>query len=86
MTKISLLPGYQKIHTAIVELLEEARHTATRSVNSIMSATYWEIGRRIIEFEQGGAARAEYGATLIARLAEDLTTNFGRGFSRQNIQ
>jgi predicted nuclease of restriction endonuclease-like (RecB) superfamily len=80
------ITGYKNIHTAIVELLEKARHTASRSVNSIMSATYWEIGRRIIEFEQGGATRAKYGATLISCLAKDLTARFGRGFSRQNIQ
>jgi predicted nuclease of restriction endonuclease-like (RecB) superfamily len=78
--------GYKNIHTAIVALLEAARHGATRSVNSIMSATYWEIGRRVVEFEQDGTARAEYGALLIARLAKDLTGRFGRGFSRQNIQ
>jgi predicted nuclease of restriction endonuclease-like (RecB) superfamily len=51
-----------------------------------MTATYWEIGRRIVEFEQGGEKRAEYGEGLMARLADDLTTRFGRGFSRQNLQ
>jgi len=51
-----------------------------------MTATYWEIGRRIVEFEQGGEKRAEYGEGLRARLADDLTTRFGRGFSRQNLQ
>lgn len=50
-----------------------------------MTATYWEIGRRIVEFEQGGQERAEYGQALIERLAEDLGTRFGRGFSRQNL-
>jgi hypothetical protein len=50
-----------------------------------MTATYWEIGRRIVEFEQGGADRATYGDTLIERLAKDLTQRFGRGFSRQNL-
>ena len=51
-----------------------------------MTATYWEIGRRIVEFEQGGEKRAEYGEGLMARLADDLTARFGRGFSRQNLQ
>jgi hypothetical protein len=50
-----------------------------------MTATYWEIGRRIAEFEQGGAERAAYGDALVERLAEDLTQRFGRGFSRQNL-
>ena len=70
----------------IAELLEAARHSAARSVNALMTATYWEIGRRIVEFEQGGEKRAEYGQALLARLADDLTARFGRGFSRQNLQ
>lgn len=80
------ITDYKNIHADIVDLLENARHSASRTVNSIMSATYWEIGRRIVEFEQGGSSRAEYGALLISRLAGDLTAKFGRGFSRQNIQ
>lgn len=55
-------------------------------VNSVMTATYWEIGRRIIELEQGGRKRAKYGIQLIERLAIDLTERFGRGFSEANIQ
>ena len=70
----------------IAELLEVARRTAARTVNALMTATYWEIGRRIVEFEQGGEKRAEYGEGLMARLADDLTARFGRGFSRQNLQ
>ena len=50
-----------------------------------MTAAYWLIGRRIVEFEQSGEDRAEYGAVLMERLAEDLTGRFGRGFSRPNI-
>ena len=51
-----------------------------------MTAAYWMIGRRIVEFEQSGEKRAEYGTALIKRLETDLTQRFGRGFSRQNIQ
>ena len=61
-------------------------HAAARSVNAVMTATYWEIGRRIVEYEQGGKARAGYGEALITRLAGDLGRRFGRGFSRQNLQ
>jgi predicted nuclease of restriction endonuclease-like (RecB) superfamily len=50
-----------------------------------MTATYWEIGRRIVEFEQSGKPRAEYGEEVLKRLADDLTTRFGRGFSRFNL-
>jgi hypothetical protein len=70
----------------IADLLEAARRTAARTINALMTATYWEIGRRIVEFEQGGEKRAEYGEGLMARLADDLTARFGRGFSRQNLQ
>jgi predicted nuclease of restriction endonuclease-like (RecB) superfamily len=70
----------------IAELLEAARRTAARTVNALMTATYWEIGRRIVEFEQGGEKRAEYGEELLQRLARDLSGRFGRGFSRQNLQ
>jgi predicted nuclease of restriction endonuclease-like (RecB) superfamily len=69
----------------IAELLEAARRTAARTVNALMTATYWEIGRRIVEFEQGGEKRAEYGEALLQRLAQDLNAKFGRGFSYPNV-
>jgi predicted nuclease of restriction endonuclease-like (RecB) superfamily len=72
--------------SGVAGLLEEARRSAARTVNAIMTATYWEIGRRIVEYEQGGEARAGYGTSLIKRLSEDLSARFGRGFSRQNVQ
>ncbi|HVE44211.1 MAG TPA: DUF1016 N-terminal domain-containing protein [Gammaproteobacteria bacterium] len=83
--KVLAIKGYKNIHADIVELLEKSRYHATRSVNSIMSATYWEIGRRIVESEQSGASRAKYGDLLIERLATDLTSRFGRGFTKSNI-
>jgi predicted nuclease of restriction endonuclease-like (RecB) superfamily len=86
MAKPKLPTAYGDVHTGIVELLESARRAAVRSVNALMTASYWEIGRRIVEFEQGGRGRAKYGEALIERLAEDLTHRFGRGFSRQNLQ
>ena len=78
--------GYPLVRDEIVVLLQAARQAAARTVNALMTATYWEIGRRIVEFEQGGEARAGYGETLIQRLADDLSRQFGRGFSRQNLQ
>lgn len=84
-----LTPGsdhYAGIHSDIVALLDAARRAAARSVNALMTATYWEIGRRIVEFEQGGQDRAAYGEALIERLSADLARQFGRGFSRQNLQ
>ena len=64
--------GYQQIHDGIIHLVDSARTETVRSVNALMTATYWEIGRRIVEFEQGGEARAAYGAQLIKRLSKDL--------------
>jgi predicted nuclease of restriction endonuclease-like (RecB) superfamily len=66
-------------------LLEAARRSSARAVNSVMTATYWEIGRRIVEFEQGGEKRAEYGTELLRKLAGDLTKRFGRGFGPVNL-
>ena len=77
---------YATVHTDIVALLESARRAAARSVNALMTASYWEIGRRVVEFEQGGQARAEYGEALLLRLATDLSARFGSGFSRRNLQ
>jgi hypothetical protein len=54
----ALPAAYGDIHSGIVELLEAARHIAARNVNALMTASYWEIGRRIVEFEQGGVERA----------------------------
>ncbi len=80
------LTAYTAILTEILALTKAARHAAARSVNAIMTATYWEIGRRVIEYEQGGAQRAGYGEYLMKRLATDLTTQLGRGFSQRNLE
>ncbi len=50
-----------------------------------MTATYWEIGRRIVEFEQGGERRAGYGEELLKRLFQDLTLKLGHGFARPKL-
>lgn len=77
---------YIAVQADIVTLLETARHAAARSVNALMTASYWEIGRRIVEFEQGGKERAEYGQALLKRLSTDLSGRFGRGFSERNLE
>ena len=77
---------YQTVFGDMSKIIDAARDSATRSVNAAMTAAYWLIGRRIVEFEQSGEDRAEYGTALIDSLAEDLTGRFGRGFSRQNLQ
>ncbi len=85
--KPAALPaGYAGIHGGIVELLDAARQAAARSVNALMTASYWEIGRRIVEAEQKGRRRAGYGEQLMERLSADLTARFGRGFGVNNLE
>jgi hypothetical protein len=67
-------------------LLEQARHSAARSINAILTITYCEVERRIVEFEQGGTDRAAYGQTLLKHLSGDLSMKFGRGFSEENLR
>ena len=76
---------YESIFGDVAEIIEAARRSAARSVNSIMTAAYWLIGRRVVEFEQSGKKRAEYGTALIKRLSKDLTARFGRGFGPVNL-
>jgi len=77
--------NYEVIRAGIVDLLNAARAASARSVNAVMTASYWEIGRRVVEQEQGGAARANYGEELIKQLAKDLSAQFGRGFGVVNL-
>lgn len=77
--------SYSQLFTGVSDLLEHAKKYSARSVNAIMTRTYWEVGRRIVEHEQQGKKRARYGEALIERLALDLTAKFGRGFSQSNL-
>lgn len=77
---------YDKVLFGMVELLDAARRASARVVNSLMTATYWEIGRRIVEHDQAGKERAAYGAELLILLSADLTKRFGRGFSVDNLE
>jgi len=79
-------PGYDVLLADVARVIEEARHVAARSVNAIMTASYWLIGRRIVEEDQAGSARARYGEALIERLSSDLARRFGRGFSVRNLR
>jgi hypothetical protein len=81
-------PGhsYGGLVTGISDLLDQARRGVARTANSILAAAYWEIGRRIVEYEQGGRERAEYGEQLLKKLARDLKARYGRGFSKRNLE
>jgi predicted nuclease of restriction endonuclease-like (RecB) superfamily len=74
------------IYDRIRGILESARSNIARSVNSTQVVANWLIGREIVEEEQGGQRRADYGTRLIADLAERLTKDFGRGFTKNNLE
>ncbi|MCI0378777.1 MAG: PDDEXK nuclease domain-containing protein [Gemmataceae bacterium] len=80
------VPDYDQVLEGVVHILEQARRASARAVNAFITSTYWEIGRRIVEYQQGGTDRAEYGSRLLKRLANDLTSRFGRGFSERNLE
>ena len=73
------------IFEQVKAILAEARATAWQAVNSAMVVSCWEIGHLIIEEEQKGRKRADYGSYLLDALSERLTTEFGKGFDRTNI-
>lgn len=75
-----------KFFSQIVDLLQSARSNVVRTINQTMVLTYFEIGRIIVEEEQGGKERAAYGKQLLKELSKVLTKEFGRGFSVQNLE
>ena len=69
----------------IKNIIELSRKKVISSINSTMTTTYFLIGKRIVEEEQGGEKRAEYGENLIIKLSEKLTRDYGKGFSKRNL-
>jgi hypothetical protein len=86
MTKDTSQSTTQRIYQQIREVLIQARSRALRAVNTEMVACYWQIGRLIVEEEQQGGRRAEYGKRLIRDLSQRLSKEFGKGFDRTNLQ
>lgn len=78
--------SYPSLLRTLVTLLDEARRASARTVNVIMTATYWQVGRHIVEFEQAGERRAGYGQQLLNKLSADLNKRFGRGFSMDHLE
>jgi len=76
---------YKNLLDKVSNLIEEARRKTVRHINTVITQTYWEIGRLIVEEEQRGMARAEYGEELVKRLSKDLTKRFGKGFTMSNL-
>ena len=76
---------HKDVYSSIKELMDNARSNVAREVNNILIQTYWEIGRIIVEDEQGNSDRAEYGKQLVTDLSKKLTKEYGKGFSRSNL-
>lgn len=78
--------GFSPLLDALRGLIVQARQKALHAATAAQVRTYWEIGRHIVEFEQGGEARAAYGKRLLADLADVLTHEFGKGFDASNLR
>ncbi|MDL2313238.1 PDDEXK nuclease domain-containing protein [Bacteroidales bacterium OttesenSCG-928-B11] len=76
---------YSHLISMIGSLLQKGREQVAQSVNTILVHTYWHIGQHIVEFEQGGKEKAEYGSFLFEQLSKDLSKMYGKGFSRANL-
>jgi hypothetical protein len=85
MDKLPENPEYHSLKSQIGELLILGRENAGRAVNSILVQTYWHTGKHIVEFEQGGNEKSEYGSSVLDRLSKDLTLEYGKGFGRSNL-
>ncbi|WP_291750871.1 DUF1016 N-terminal domain-containing protein [Candidatus Sulfuricurvum sp. RIFRC-1] len=83
--EIAVEKNYTELIDQIGDLLVLGRQKAVQNVNTILVQTYWEIGRYIVEFEQNGNEKAEYGTALFEKLSKDLTTAYGKGFGRSNL-
>lgn len=85
LRELSTRAEYQQLLGQIAHDYQQGQVRAVQAVNTHLLATYWQVGQRIVEFEQHGKERAEYGKALIKQLASDLTLRFGKGFSRSNL-
>ncbi len=85
MKSINTKPNYKKLLADIGFTIEAARQHAVKVINLSLVKANWEIGRHIVEFEQHGLQRAEYGTELLAKLSKDLTLEYGKGFGRRNV-
>ncbi|QEM69629.1 DUF1016 domain-containing protein [Geobacter sp. FeAm09] len=83
---VATAPEFGSLVAELRSLIRTARHTVATTVNTLQVMTNFEIGRRIVEHEQQGAERAGYGELLVQTLAEQLTEEFGRGFSKRNLE
>ena len=85
MKSVKAKTNYTRLLKDIGLTIETARQNAIKAINTELVKANWEIGRHIVEFEQQGNVRAEYGTDLLARLSKDLKLRYGKGFGRRNI-
>jgi predicted nuclease of restriction endonuclease-like (RecB) superfamily len=78
--------GLAQLLASLGQIIQQARQRATQAVDVVQVQTCWELGRHIVEFEQGGQARAVYGQRLLPTLAQSLTAQFGKGFDERNLR
>ncbi|TAF74455.1 MAG: DUF1016 family protein [Bacteroidetes bacterium] len=78
--------SYSDLVNSISETYSFGRVNAFKQVNKLLVDTYWRIGKNIVEFEQGGNVKSQYGSQLLERLSKDLSLQFGKGFSLSNLQ
>jgi len=83
---MSIISKDEPFYVGIAGLLTTARQSAYRAVNTLMVQTYWQVGQRIVEREQQGQERADYGEQLIVKLSRYLTDTLGKGFSEANLK
>ncbi|MEW6615046.1 MAG: DUF1016 N-terminal domain-containing protein [Thermodesulfobacteriota bacterium] len=86
MTKAIKKEPYSTLITDLASLIEQGRKVAVQYVNTALVSTYWLMGRRIVEYEQKGKERAEYGEALLKKLSIDLTHRFGKGWGLTNLK
>ena len=79
------LISIEKLYDDIKHIIEEGKNNAYRAINFAMVQTYWHIGKLIVETEQSGKQRAEYGKELIGTLAKKLSVEYGKGFNSSNL-
>lgn len=77
--------NYQAIITDIKDIISSGQKVAYNATNKAMILTYWHVGKRIVEQEQNGNERTQYGQALIDALADELTKEYGKSFSKRNL-
>ncbi|MEI7432608.1 MAG: DUF1016 N-terminal domain-containing protein [Betaproteobacteria bacterium] len=85
LTALTIDSEYQRLLGRISEIYTTGQVRSHQAVNSYITETYWQIGHDIVEFEQGGKVRADYGTALLSSLSHDLTLRHGKGLSRSNV-